>query len=682
MKINIHCKKKSEENKYIQSFINFYLSSYYSEKFEKIDLECLDEKQKTKPSPDYFLTQLKIAIEIKRVFDTNEVYRAKTTHVNVKRIQKELDELVKKETELKGSYYLQYPWFLKIKRGKEKEIAQKIINELKNDVQEITIEKVGIFKVISLNLPKQQKTQVLLVGSISPIVSINAPQTIYQNIRDKIARANKQLNIKKANKKILLLINKYLWGERPEYFFEALSYCYPKLLNYKNIDEIWLQTKSATENFSHILLYKRDFFYSFEKGKFKSIIQDNNNIKLFENWFYPLSKLGREYKEKLFFALKQFLKNKKPSEIFENKFVREEMVWFGIWLAEKNRFNDVIWIIDKFIDDPDPEDPEKYSGDQKFNYHQQIIEGKDPGIITTVLGHLAWVIQRIATQKDYISKALDYTKKLLSHKNLYVKLQAIIPLIEIAAKRQWLKGWGERPRKGEYKKFHDLVFSLVKIVKENPNYKAIGRWLCSVFEYYKDLSTKEVEEVLDTLKITEESASLFVYFSIFRQEHYKNQPIQYDGKKIEEKLKEMIKSNEYKHQHLKEKIIFYLWKILEIDRKKIDIVKPYIDLVLKQPCNLDLPYQNAIYNHIERIIRDWVKERPEVCIQWYKQMLSNIISFSKRRKILRLILLYTKEILENIEKINPQELAEIEKRLSFLKNKGAFMEPAVKKRLK
>lgn len=201
--------------------------------------------------------------------------------------------------------------------------------------------------------------------------------------------------------------------------------------------------------------------------------------------------------------------------------------------GRKKRFGDVIWIIDKFIDDPDPQEPEKYSGDPKFNYHQQIAGGEDPHIITTVLGHLAWVVQKLAVNKSYITQALDYTKKLLSHKNLYVKLQAIIPLIEISARRQWLDGWGKRPREGQYKEFHKIVFDLINLVRENSNYKAIAKWLCHVFAYYKDLSTKEAEQVLDALKITDEAAGLFVYFGIFRQRHYKDQDIEYNGHRLE-----------------------------------------------------------------------------------------------------------------------------------------------------
>jgi len=297
------------------------------------------------------------------------------------------------------------------------------------------------------------------------------------------------------------------------------------------------------------------------------------------------------------------------------------IIRLGEHLAAKNRFNDVIWIIDKFIDDPDPEEPEQYSGDPDFNYHQKIANGEDPFVITTVLGHLAWLVQKLAIQKEYIGKALNYTEKLLSHKNLYVKFQAIIPLVEIAARRQWLDGWGKRPRESEYKKFHSMVFDLVELVSQNPDYKAIANKLVLVFSYYNDLSTEEADEVLNLLKITSESARLFVYFGIFRQRDYKDQHIEFDGKKFETKLREIIKSNTEENIELKERISLHFWQILKENKDEFEKIRPYIELFLKQP------YQKDIYSNIEHIINETIRDKPDVCIEWYKQMLSRISKY-------------------------------------------------------
>jgi len=667
MNINIICKQEKKEERYIKPFVEFYLSSYYP-KIREVDIDCPDKNSQQK-SPDYFLTQPKIAVEIKEVHEKEEMDRAAATGYSIKRLQETLDKLLQQEPFLNAIYLLDYPWNLRIKKGKEEAIAEKIINAVKNGQQEFNIDGVGNFKIISKLEDKEVK--IILAAATGPVRCINPASTIHQNIGTKIGTADEQLGAIKANKKILLLVNKYIFGDSITDFIEALTYSYNNLLDYENIDGIWLQIESATGQFSHNLIYKKDFLNSFDKGSFKSVTQDE--IKLLEEWFYPLSKLGDKYKEKLFIALKQFLKDKKPHEVFDNrnKFAREEMVQLGIWLAEKGRFDDVIWIIDKFIDDPDPEEPEKYSGDPKLNYHQQIINGEDPNIITTVLGHLAWVVQKLAVRKEHISKALKYTKKLLSHKNLYVKLQAIIPLIEISARRQWLEGWGKRPREGQYKEFHKTVFDLINLVKENPNYKAIAKWLCHVFVYYKDLSTKEAEQVLDALKITDEAAGLFVYFGIFRQRHYKDQNIKYNGQKLEKKLKDLLKNSKEDYQQLRASITWHLWKVLEENKNEFETIKPYIDLILEQP------YQRDIYDDIEKIISGWIKDRPDICIQWYKQMLSKVSDFAEYTENLQLQgglwLMYTEEIVKTIATCNPNELLGIMEKLVYLCEKGVYI---------
>ena len=663
MKVTIknYTRRKEKENRFIKSFAKFYLLHYFPQinKMKEIYIECPE------PAPDYFLPQLKIAVEIKEVHDREEIEKIAATNRNVKRLQEGLDILLQEEEFLKGIYFLEYPWGLKIEKGKEREVAQMILNAIKNNQQEFDIKDVGVFKIMQKS--ENKETRIILAFSMGPRVWINSSLTLHQNIAPHIAKANNQLSLIKANKKILLLVNKF--GEEISKFIEALSYSYRDLLEYKNIDEIWLQIKDETNQFYHTLLYKRDFLNSFNKCNLKLI--DKDEISLYEKWFYPLSKLGDEYKEKLFITLKQFLKDKKPYEVFCNEFLREQIVELGIWLAKNKKFNDTIWIIDKFIDDPNPEEPEKYTGDPKFNYHQQIANGEDVLVITTVLGRLAWIVQELAICKEYISKALDYTRKLLIHKNFYVKLQAIVPLIKISARRQWLEGWGKRPRTGQYKKFHDLVFNLLDFVKEHPNCKAIGRRLCYVFTYYKDLSTEEAEQVVDTLKITDEAAGLFVYFGIFRQRHCKDQPIEYNGEILQEKLKEMIKNKKNEFLQLRTSIAWYLWKILNKNPDEFEAVKPYIDLILEQS------YERNIYSYIERIIKDWIKDKPNICIRWYKQMLFKFSEFVEKTEKFQLKddlwLHHNEEIVEIIAENNSKKLLEIIRKLVSIWEKGIYI---------
>lgn len=325
MKINKLYNTSKKEDEYMETFAKFYLSSHFR-KIKEIDIDSPD-KDNRHNFPDYFLKQPKISVEITEVHEREELEKSIAWDRNIKRLEEELKS--RKLEFLKGSYLVDTPSLLRIKRNKEKEVIDEILKAIQNNNSIVSIKKIGEFKIVKYS--NDGKSIVFSLGGDAR--AINPAGTIHQNIGPKIETANKQLGAIKADKKILLLVNKYIFGNRISEFIEALSYSYKELLTYKNIDEIWLQLESATGEFFHILIYERNFLNSFEKTKFKKITKDE--IKLLEGWFYPLSKLGDEYKEKLFITLKQFLKDKKPHEIFDNEFAREEMARLGIWLAEK-----------------------------------------------------------------------------------------------------------------------------------------------------------------------------------------------------------------------------------------------------------------------------------------------------------------------------------------------------------
>jgi hypothetical protein len=650
IKINFctSCENK-KENVFIQPFVKEYWTKYFSETNE-VKISCPKETSKKK-TPDYFIFEPKVLVEVKRVYDKEEIVELAHYSKQINHLEEALKPRLK---EVKGFYIVFTPKKLSIKKGKEKDIVDKILEAIKNNQKSLDIPKIGKFKI-----SKFRNEGNYIDFTWDPVAkSVNPSEIIKQNIASKINTANIQLGSfskDKVEKKILLLVNRYPLGDVND-MIEALSSSYRELLGYNNIDEIWIQYETMDKRFLHILLYTRDFLASFEEKRVN--LKNGQHKELFEKWFYSLEKLGDNYKEELFDILKKCIKNQKPYLIFPDENLRMEIVQLGEYFAAKKRFSDVIWIIDKFIDDPDPGDPEKYSGEPDFNYHQKILNGEDPFIITTVLGHLAWVVQKLAIQKEYIEKALNYTKKLLSYKNLYVKFQAIIPLVEIAARRQWLDGWGKRPRESEYKKFHSIVFDLVELVSQNQNYKAIANRLVLVFSYYKDLSTEEVDKALNALKITNESAGLFVYFGIFRQRHYKDQHIEFDGKKFENKLKEIIKSNTEENIELKEKISFHFWQISKENKDEFEKIRPYIELFLEQP------YQNHIYSNIEHIINETIRDKPDVCIEWYKQMLSRISKYlesAEPQNQIDLWLQHTEEIIEVLATYRPVELLAIVK---------------------
>lgn len=664
--IRLHKKPKSED-KYMYPFLFFLYRGLY----KKVQFKAIP-KQPRYNTPDYYVPTTKELIEIKGAHDAKDRQRSAQWGKIINNLRKQIKNN-KKLKKINGLYSIATPPVFKFPTDKVKikDAAEQLLQAIIDNKNSITFHNVT-FKLEKVS----DEGNGVYFSAMGLVGSFDPAQTIDENIRSKLATANKQLGFKlkgkKINKKIVLLTNHYHLLHWDWDLYKAVSYSYQQLLTYKNIDEIWFQNPKKDGTYSHKLLYTKQFLSGYHN---KNIEINQENAFLFSNWFSALEKMGDEHKERLFISLKSFLNKKKPHVWFKDSIsAREEMVQLGIWLIEKKRFDDAVWLIEKFINDPSPEEPDSYTGSPEFNYHQQILEGKDPYIITTVLGHLAWTIQKLAARrkeenKKYTIKALGYTKSLMNHKNYYVKLQAIIPLIEIAKRRQWLSGWGKRPRIGVYKEFHNLVFSLVKIVKNNPKCVAIAKWLCNVFAYYKDLSTNEAIEVLDALRVTEESAGLFLYYGIYRGKHYQDQKIEFNAQKLEKKLKNLIKSKANKDQALKINLVWHFWKLLDENPNEFDKLKEWISLFLK------LPYEPEIYGNLLRIIEDWIVKKPDIVIPWYKTLISNIAKEADTEEKARNFRPTTKtgEVLTELAKKQPNELEGIVKKLVKLWKLGAFI---------
>ncbi|MHB8442759.1 MAG: hypothetical protein ACYDAS_00100 [Patescibacteria group bacterium] len=594
-----------EEDEYVIPFLKIYYS-----KFNR-DIYFLGIPEERNKRPDYLINTTNTLIEVKEIHDRGFVERRHKWAKITCKLQKSVNEN-KLISSVEGTFLIKTPELSRFPTQQNvfDVISDKILNAVIENKKTVEIRKFELeIKKIS-NHGNHVSFANYEGGFIDPA------NTIYLNIKNKIDKANIQLGNSLNNvipsKRILLLVNKYDLTLYDWDLFKAIALSYKDLLSYENIDEIWYQVETEGREYNHKLLYKKAFFKQFENSKFKTV--KSEELELFANWFHSLFELGEEERPKLLVALKYFLKNKKPDDIFPDIQTRIEIVRFGLWLADKELFDNLVWFIEKFINDSDPPDPKYYHGDEDFNYHSQILNNEDTHIITTVLGHLAWDIQKLVIREDYIIKSFEFTKQLLNHPNLYVKLEALVPLLEITARRQWLEEYDEKNSTHFYKEFKDIVFNLLK---EYSQYKAIRNYLVHIFYYFKDLNTEESLEVLDKLKYSHEAAALFVYFGIFRERHYKGK-VPFDSKPLKKKLNSMILNQDKEYEDLRGSIAWNFWHILKETPEEFSTIEPYLDLFFT------LPYNIRYYSHLEQIIGDWIDQRPEVCISWFTSMLAKI----------------------------------------------------------
>lgn len=651
---------KSQPIKKEDNSCTAFLMGYLGNKYPVIHLEAISEAEGRRP--DYYVKEPQLLIEIKEIHDRAENARSAQWGKIVSKLQKAVDNNSKIDN-VKGLYLVNTPPVFKTPTENSHFISasDEIISAVLTGQQSIKVFNYE-FEIKKVS----NEGSAVVFGSTGQGGWFDAAQTIHENIHEKLKTANIQLGYnppgETVKRRILLLVNKYLLMWRIDEVFKALSYAYTELISYKNIDEIWLQIESRDGKFVNELLLTKEFLEHYYSNK---LVDNSTNATLFQKWFSSLEKISEEHKIKLFLALKTFLKTKKPYQVFDDESVRVEMTRLGEWLIEQEKFNDAIWFLDKFIDDPDPEEPEEYKGDPKFNYHQEIADGGESNVVATVRGHLAWMLQKLAARENYIIKAFQYTKQLLQYKNLYIKLQALIPLVEITARRQWV----EEQSPKTYAEFRKVAFYLLRNYSVYP---AIAKWLTHVFYYFKDLNTREALEVVDKLKESDESAPLLIYFAIFRERHYRN-PDGSDKKgfkseSLKQRLKEMITNNNEKYANLQGGIAWNFWKLLQEQPEEFDTVKSYIDLFLKQP------YRKNYYDDMERIIEDWIERKPEICIGWFEILLKNLTTYlGDSKEKARETWISPEKIIVYVAEYSSEKLLPFVKILVDLWKKGSFI---------
>lgn len=567
-------------------------------------------KEKTGIStPDYFASEKSLLVEVKQIIDNRDL----SGHVQWSRVASNLQKAVNnnsKMSKVKGSYLVNTSPMIKTREFSE--IAEGILSEL-------TAGKTGKINVarhdFEINKVSEQ-ANIVVFGTFGPASFIDPASTIYVNVNDKIPKINEQLaftNEKiKPTKRILLLVNEYHALLYDWDLFKALSRMYDLLLQSQNIDEIWIQYRIKAGGFKHKLIYRKSFFESFEQ---KNILNyDDLDLEIFADWFSSLADLGDEKKEKLYEALTVFIDKKKPDEQFTNTNNRYEIIRLGLWLLETNKIKEAIWLIKKFKDDNDPPEPDKYNDREELNYHKQIFEGKDVNVITTVQGHLAWVVKELVrkSSKDDITNLLEgfkLAKEKLSmpNQNLYIILEWLFPLIEISNRRIWIANKDPET----YKEFRSLILDPTDgLIARYSTYKEIAKNLFTVFYYVKDLTENESTFVLENLINIHEVASLLVYYALFREGHYKKgqeagdifgkitpEIFHYSSNKANQLLEKVITNSSY--TYLRNQIAWQYYQILREVPGEFCRLVSYIDKLFT------LPFDRELYSKLELILEDW-----------------------------------------------------------------------------
>jgi len=669
--------KIDKDNKREDIIIIPFLEYYYSKNTEKISFSSVLEGHENRP--DYFVDTTKTLIEVKEIHDrTSNQKHAQWGNV-VNKLQKATDsnDLLK---QVKGTYIVNTPDVFKL--HKFDEASSQILQLIIDGVDKQTISVLGIN--YEVNKVSEQEG-IVVYGSIGGAGFIDPANVVFQNIKDKVGVANRQLGFIpkdiKVSKKILLLVNKYYIPLYEWDLFKAISLIYSDLLRYQNIDEIWYQVGTQSGGYNHKLLYSKYFFDKFENENLNSI--HDPEYSMFGAWFSSLSEMNEAKKEKLFRALQVLLKTDKPYKIFPNKEHREQMVRLGIWLLENNQIKNAIWLIDQFVDDPDPSSSDEYKGKPEFNYDKIIRDGKDVVVLTTVRGHIAWLIKELAHKSgrhdvQNLINAYWYTKQVItSEKNLYIIQQWLIPLIEIANRRLWLAEDSQET----YKNFRNLILNKDDgLIAKYAEYPALAKYLIEILNFFKDLNTGEVQFIIEKIVNSEEGMVLLMYYALYKENHYKKDSdvgsiiekldpniLKYNPTFAQNRIKliSLDKANIY--AKLRSQLAFQCWRILKDIPTEFDNLESLISNLFNSP------YDKNTFSNLFHILEENYEYKPNYAHGWlmlYLKKLSEYVNGEERGKN---IWISMEKIIDKIAQYKPDDLPAIINYLTDIWLKGAYI---------
>lgn len=343
-----------------------------------------------------------------------------------------------------------------------------------------------------------------------------------------------------------------------------------------------------------------------------------------------LDDLGQYNPQKTFSLILPYLKSK---DVFQKFFgddnIRSSVVSLADKLIAQKAYPAAQQIIDLCVYDPDPDTDSK----SEYNHHRDVLVGKEENLITGVRARVCWSLQKIVVSNDpaLMAYAFEKIKIMLdldgslaaklgySEPDLYIRLQAVIPLIELA--HPWRRKALNKFKKGLGDNVKQIAFSILAITEKHYdqqkcNPKAIMDALVHVFFKIRDLNTKEAKTVVSfcVKHEIEKASGLIIYFAAYRKKHYKG--IRFNPKYFDQTLEGLCKGN----SPLKSHIAWELWKILSDDQEKGTNSFPAVE-----------KYFEALFTQYERRTADYMYMALEL-------LLDKKSTYSKGKKLLKKLL--------------------------------------------
>lgn len=358
-----------------------------------------------------------------------------------------------------------------------------------------------------------------------------------------------------------------------------------------------------------------------------------------------------------------------------DKHARETLARYGVELIQLGLIDDALWIIRQLKDDPNPSntgenDPDDPEGE--FNYHRRIEKGEDESLITTVRGHLCWLIARVVCQNKpaHYSELIQITRSYLFGANLYIRMQAMVPLMELVRRRNAIKNQDDSPFEWDQEGRDQVKAMTFQALQENTQYPQILKSLLHVFDHMRDLNESEARAVLTTFLasgvhyVLHDLATFIVYFALFRKDDFKADG-PFDAREFIDLLKNQIS---FGKPSMRSSLAWHLWKIIHEKYLPYEEVRKYLPLFWGNE------YDQNLASMFGLIFEELVSVDPGDACELFSRMLEDLKKFSaKNPDSMREIWITETEKIVPLFAIEPMMLVEVVKNLVDAWNKGVFI---------
>ncbi len=546
----------------------------------------------------------KIAVELFRLIESGEeLARQKVFGSFIQELKKEL-----LTRGVKG-YLISTPEFVVKKRDipvHSTRLAGEIEQAVKNNSE---IEK---FEYAGFELSKIKDLDTVVFSHHSGVRSIDPRGTAATVFASKLPKKNRQVAVS-DHEKILLVVSWAMFVDGADTIRALSGFDFSK---FQNVDKIFFEPREG----EFVLVYDRTVIEAIQN---KQPLNDLSSLKLMLQ--YARYQLG-EKKPEAFDYVKAVTTLTGNMDWLADNGAKENLVSYGEELLAKDSIDDAMWIVRQLHNDINPKPDGTNDADDpkgERNYHARVLRGEDANIITTVRGHLCWLLMKMVAknQPQYYTEIISIMSRYLKEDNLYIRIQASYILDELWRRRRARRNQDESAFAWKDDERAYVRTLALDAVQANRSYPRVMQALLHVFNSVRDLNEEEAEEALNLFLETKNDdvfhdlAALIVYFALFREKDSQYYGGRFNPEKFVALLKEQIKNGA---DSISSSLAWHLWKLLA------DKVLPYEAIKEYLPIFLEGKYSSGAMSKLALIFEELARIAPDDAVMLYEGALASL----------------------------------------------------------